>query len=216
MLIVATGVVPAIPGSIDDAAMLMDLQALDRTAAPRGGRASQPARAWVTASDAVVHGRGDARLSRSGRASSPSPPIRPRHLGSAAVALWVAAAGGVALAVLAVGAVAGAQLRSRRDEVVVLRAVGVESQRQGAVRRLEMLAVLAYGVIAGVVGGVASTLLTVSALARAAVPRRYASLATAPMFDPLLLAAELGLLLAPPPDRRRRVRRNRGRGRHGD
>ncbi len=50
-----------------------------------------------------------------------------RILGSASVALWAAAAGGVALAILAVGAVAGAQLRSRRDEVVVLRAVGVES-----------------------------------------------------------------------------------------
>jgi hypothetical protein len=197
VLVVTAGIAPAIPGSLDDAAMLIDLQRLNALRLRSAVELPNPARAWVSTSDATatVAAMRDV-LPVGTRFESVELDQSRNILGSAVIALWAAAAGGVALAILAVGAVAGAQLRGRRDEVVVLRAVGVESGRQGAVRRLELLAVLAYGLLAGVLAGLASSLLTASALARAAVPRPYASLATTAMLDPLLLAGGLGLLVA--------------------
>ena len=75
-------------------------------------------------------------------------------LGSAAIALWVAAAGCGLLAAVTVGAVVGAQLRSRRLDIVVLRALGLDARMQSAIRRRELLIVLAYGAIIGIVAGV--------------------------------------------------------------
>ena len=115
-------------------------------------------------------------------------------LGSAAIALWVAAAGCGLLAAVTVGAVVGAQLRSRRLDIVVLRALGLDARMQSAIRRRELLIVLAYGAIVGVVAGVAVTMLTVPQLARAAVPNPYSTVLTFLGVDAVGLAVGLGVL----------------------
>lgn len=196
VLVVTAGIQPGIPGSNSDRALLMDLQRLIALELRESVSPEAPSRVWVATTDAadVIPALRDA-LPVGTRYESVQTDQSRSILGSAVVALWVAAAGGVALAIIAVIAATGAQLGGRRTEVVVLRAVGVDSRRQAAVRRLELLAVLGYGLAAGVVAGTATTVLTLSALARAAVPRRYASLATVSSVDPLLLAIGLGVLI---------------------
>ncbi len=115
-------------------------------------------------------------------------------LGSAAIALWIAAAGCAVLALAAIGAVVGAQLRSRRGEVVVLRAIGLGSREQGAIRRRELAFVAAYGGIAGVLAGGVIVLITIAPLARAAVPNAYVGLPTQPLFEPFALPLALAAL----------------------
>jgi ABC-type antimicrobial peptide transport system permease subunit len=117
-------------------------------------------------------------------------------LGSAAIALWVAAGGCVVLALAAIGAVAGAQLRSRRGEVVVLRAIGFGSREQGAIRRRELAFVSIYGAITGLVAGVVVVLVSIAPLARAAVPTAMKSLPTDPLFAPLALPVAAAVLAA--------------------
>jgi predicted lysophospholipase L1 biosynthesis ABC-type transport system permease subunit len=112
-------------------------------------------------------------------------------LGSAASALWLGAAGCLVLAVITVIAVARAQLRSRRLDVVALRAIGFGSRDQAAVRRRELGLVLGFGAVAGVIAGATVSLLTVPQLARAAVVEPYASVPTPLAFDVATLAVGL-------------------------
>jgi predicted lysophospholipase L1 biosynthesis ABC-type transport system permease subunit len=116
-------------------------------------------------------------------------------LGSASIALWVAAAGCGLLAAVAVGAVVGAQLRSRRLDIVVLRALGLDARMQSAIRRRELLIVLVYGAVVGVVAGAAVAMLTVPQLARAAVPNPFSTVPTPLGADVVGLAAGLGALV---------------------
>lgn len=196
VLMQVVGVQPAIPGSSGDGVLLIDLRRLEALQLRNEVMPPNPGRMWVATTDAAatVAAMRDALPVGTRYQSSAIDPSR-EALRSAVIALWAAALGGLALAVLAVGAATGAQLRDRREEVVVLRAVGLESRRQAAIRRRELLAVLGYGVVAGVVAGGASAMLTLSALARAAVPGRYGSLATVATVDPPVLAIAFGLLI---------------------
>lgn len=67
-------------------------------------------------------------------------------------AFWLAAAGATVLALAGVLAVAGATLRDRRGEVIVLRAVGLGPVAQARARAAELITV---GLVALAVGGVA-------------------------------------------------------------
>lgn len=194
---VIAGSVPAIPGAREEAALLMDLRTLAALRLRHDVEPPPPNRVWAMSSDgAATVAALRQELPVGTRFESAATDRTRAILGSAVTALWAGAVGAVALAVLAVGAVAGAQLRSRRDEVVVLRAVGVDAARQAGIRRLELGALLLYGLTAGVLAGAASALLTIASLARAAVPQRYTSLLTVTEFDPVLLLAGLGALIA--------------------
>jgi ABC-type antimicrobial peptide transport system permease subunit len=91
--------------------------------------------------------------------------------------------------------VVGAQLRARRLDIVVLRALGVDSRMQAAIRRRELLIVLAYGTVVGIVAGVVVSVLTIPQLARAAVPNPYGTVPTALGVDVVGLAIGLGALV---------------------
>jgi ABC-type antimicrobial peptide transport system permease subunit len=121
-------------------------------------------------------------------------------LETAVIALWLGAAGAGLLAVLAIGAVVGAQLRARRSEVVILRAIGLDSTSLGALRRRELAIVLGFGLLVGLVAGSTVLIFAVGALARAAVPDAYTALPTLVRMDWIALGAGLllivGVLLA--------------------
>ena len=136
----------------------------------------------------------------------PPPPAPVRTSGKAVAAMVLGIVGLVlgwlfvpiiclVLAIITVIAVARAQLRSRRLDVVVLRAIGFGSRDQAAVRRRELGLVLGFGAIAGLIAGAVVSLLTVPQLARAAVVEPYDSVPTPLVIDLAALSAGLALLL---------------------
>ena len=121
---------------------------------------------------------------------------------------WVSAAMGLALALLAIAAVVIEQLRARRAEVGLLRALGVTPGVQARMRAAEVQATAAVGAVLGVLVGVAVAVLVIPELVRVAVPGDSASPGPArgavpetvtpgiaTVFDVPALALALGALL---------------------
>jgi len=121
---------------------------------------------------------------------------------------WVSAAMGLALALLAIAAVVIEQLRARRAEVGLLRALGVTPGLQARMRAAEVQATAAVGAVLGVLVGVAVAVLVIPELVRVAVPGDSASPGPArgavpetvtpgiaTVFDVPALALALGALL---------------------
>lgn len=194
------GIVPAIPGAQSASAVLVDgnvvaaargrLYNVTPTAHVAWVGSSDPAATFAALSDAVPAGVVVRSLAVDGDRGI---------LDSAATALWIGAAGAGILAVVALIAVVGAQLRSRRSEMSVLRALGLSERAMARSRQAEIGIVLALGAVVGAVAGVVVTVLTIPALARAAVPGAYESLATTVGIQPvglLLGLAALGLAFA--------------------
>ncbi len=69
---------------------------------------------------------------------------------------------------LAVLAITSTFARDRRDEVVVLRALGMSGSQQGRNRLIELVSVVVAAVVTGVITGLIASVLTVSELATAA------------------------------------------------
>jgi hypothetical protein len=210
MLLVATAppvtakvadVVVAIPSARQSEAVLVDIDVLNALQLRSSAAPEPPRTLWIGADDpAAVAGALHAVLPQDSTVEVLGLDPDRAMLGSAAIALWIAAAGCAILALAAIGAVVGAQLRSRRGEVVVLRAIGLGSREQGAIRRRELAFVTAFGGIAGLTAGVLVVLITVAPLARAAVPNAFVGLPTLPLFEaialPVALAAAAGLVAA--------------------
>jgi hypothetical protein len=197
VLTVITDVVVGIPGASDAAAVLVD-SAVVSTLQLRSLAEPPPASVhWVGTADPRPMGD-RLRQGLPGEVDVEVIELDPDRemLGSAVISLWVAAVGSALLALAALGAVAGAQLRGRRGEVVVLRAIGMGSRQQGRIRRREFDLVTAFGAVVGVLAGLLAALATIAPLARSAVPDSYPEVPTATMFEPISLALALaGLLL---------------------
>jgi ABC-type antimicrobial peptide transport system permease subunit len=112
-------------------------------------------------------------------------------LATSSLVLWATAIGSVVLALAALGAVVGAQLRSRRDETAVLRALGFSARQQGALRRRELLAVVGFGALAGLVAGALVVIVVIAVFVRAAVPGSYPGIPTEVALDIPLLGGAL-------------------------
>jgi hypothetical protein len=192
---VVTDVVLAVPAASSADSILLDIDVLNAIRLRTSASPELPRTYWIGADEPreVAEALRSALPRGTAVKSLELDSDRPM-LGSAAIALWVAAAGCVVLALAAIGAVVGAQLRSRRGEVVVLRALGFASREQGAIRRRELAFVTAYGAIVGLVAGVVVVLLTVAPLARAAVPNPFKALRTYPFFEPLGLPLAAAVL----------------------
>ena len=87
----------------------------------------------------------------------------------AELALWVAAIGSLALAIISLAAVALTVSRARRGEVAVLRAVGLSARQQSRSRSAELTAIVLLSAGFGVFGGLVVSSLTAANLARSAV-----------------------------------------------
>ena len=190
-----TEIVAVVPGATRAEAVLLDLAVLDGLRFRALALPEVRTRYWI-GSDApgALVPRLRAALPASANVETLAEDPDRRMLGSAAVALWVAAAGTALLVVAALGAVVAAQLRARRDEVVILRAVGVTARDQGRIRRQEFSVLAWYGMLIGIIAGLAAVALTVAPLARASVPEAYGSLPTRVAFEPGQLAIALLVL----------------------
>jgi predicted lysophospholipase L1 biosynthesis ABC-type transport system permease subunit len=91
-------------------------------------------------------------------------------LQSARTVVWVAGVATALLALLTVASSLLAELRGRRAEVDVLRAVGVGARGQSRGRVIEWALLLGIGVVVGAIDGIATCALLMPGLARTAVP----------------------------------------------
>ena len=196
-----TGIVPGVPGATTEVSVLLDSAVLYGLQLREDPTPETPRQYWIatdqpTAVATALRTELPAQMRIDALAVDPARTM----LGSAVTALWVGAIGSALLAVVAVSTVAGAQLRSRRAEVVILRAVGLSSGALASIRRRELFIVLGYGILVGLLSGATVTAIVLSSLARAAVPDPYSSLPTSVQIDvPLLaigLVVFLGLLAA--------------------
>lgn len=189
-------VIPAIPGAAFESAVLIDRAVVLHYLVRTQDASTLSREFWIdTDSPQTVVEALRNELPANARTQIAGDPAGRIVLGSASFALWLGALGCMILAVITVVAVVRAQLRSRRLEVVVLRAIGLSSRQQSAVRRRELGLVLGYGVAAGLIAGAAVTALTVPQLARAAVVDPYSAVPTALGFDLVGLAVGLAALI---------------------
>jgi predicted lysophospholipase L1 biosynthesis ABC-type transport system permease subunit len=191
-------IVPVVAGETGDYAALVDLGDLGMQQLRTATTIPDATERWLTTTDvsATAAAVRDA-VGPDPRITTTSPEAENTLLGSARVALWWGAIGALLLAVVSVSAVAGALLRSRAPEVTILRAVGMSARQQAAGRRRELGLLLGFSLIAGVVGGVVVSLLTVGGLARSTVLDPIAALPTPVSIDALAFGASiLAFLLA--------------------
>lgn len=189
-------IVPAIPGAELETAALVDLGYVLHQRLRVQYDVELPREFWVdtTGPDATAAAL-RSELPPNTRMQTSDDPAGRAVLGSAAIALWLGALGCLVLALITVVAVVRAQLRSRRLDVVVLRAIGFGSRDQAGVRRRELGLVLGFGLLTGIIAGAAVAVLTVPQLARAAVVEPYSTVPTPLFFDLIGLGAGIAALV---------------------
>ncbi|MBD8078135.1 ABC transporter permease [Cellulosimicrobium arenosum] len=171
-------VVEVVPGAVEQTAVLADLatwlqhglrvaQAVPRPDAVWIGTDDDLAARAQVADEAAGLAATQASATDEGVAQAAGGDAGPDAAAPVRVAFWLAAAGAVVLALAGVLAVALSQLRARRAEVAVLRALGTLPGVQARGRAFELAAVGALALVLGVVAGWAVAALTVPALARA-------------------------------------------------
>ena len=193
------GITPAIPGTTGGLGLLLDLDRLevgllgtDRPADtttggyPGGG----VTRYWLSSADpAATRAALPEGLEVAATRVSDAEPT------STAIALWLGALGALLLAAATLLAGNGMVSRARSGELRVLRALGMSRREIAAARRLEIVVVVAFGVLLGAASGVVSAVLTVSDLARSATIGLPATLDVPLLVDPVPLAILLGATL---------------------
>ncbi len=166
-------IIPAVPGTSNGLGVVADLPGLLHEQLLSYATVPAPGEVWISTSDpsAITGTRVTTTV--------PSDSL----LAAGRGALWIGGIGGLVLAVAAVSAIAGALLRGRSGELVVLRVVGLTARQQADSRRREMLVVILYSTLAGLLAGAAASVLLVPGLARSAVLDPPAALATALRVD---------------------------------
>ena len=114
----------------------------------------------------------------------------------ATVALIAGALGALLFALVGIAAATEGLVRSRRDEILVLRALGAEQGLQQASLRGELVAALVYAVAVGAIAALATAIVTVPALAHAADPGAGPALQPSVRVDPFSLVAAALVLAA--------------------
>ncbi|MET0888062.1 MAG: FtsX-like permease family protein, partial [Mycetocola sp.] len=193
---VVVGIVPAIPGAASEAAVLLDASLIQAIRARFYDPTPTPQVAWIgtnstasslpTLRDVVPAGAAVSAL-----AVDPNRGI----LGAAVAAMWVGAAGAGVLCFIAVLVSMSVQVRARRNEGLILRALGVTDREVATDRSAEVVIVAIAGLLSGLGAGLIVAKLTISPLARAAVPGSYAAIETVTGFHPFGLFIGLAILL---------------------
>jgi ABC-type lipoprotein release transport system permease subunit len=114
----------------------------------------------------------------------------------ATAALIAGALGALLFALVGIAAATEGLVRSRRDEILVLRALGAEQGLQQASLRGELVAALVYAVAVGAIAAVAAAIVTVPALAHASDPGAGPALQPSVRVDPFSLVAAALVLAA--------------------
>lgn len=193
--VVVAGIVPVVPTSPTAVALLIDLGVLQHYSLRLTERQPGATDLWISSDDpATTAAAVREALPANTRLETAADPAARDFLGSATTALWLAAAGCAVLAVAGVAAAGRSLRRERRRGIAILRALGLGPRDQAGIRTRELGAVVGFGAVAGLVAGAAVVLLTIPAVARAAVPGLDPGLATPPGVELVPLAIALGAL----------------------
>ena len=193
--VVATA--PALPGSTAGLGVLVDLVDLDAGMLADNGPVLQASDIWIASSQPSATSEAATLVSRypasvQDRVSASVAPV----LDPTTLALVADLGGVVLIALIAFAATAATLARSRRDEGVVLSALGVTARAQAMLRGVELAAVTLFAAICGVAAGIIAALLTAGVLAASAVPGSAGDLELPPLHPAALtLAAVLVALL---------------------
>lgn len=188
-------IVPAVPSAGDADAVLIDLAVLQVDAVLTTEFPRAPNALWIQQgeTDAAADVR---RALPPNTALSYSDDSAGRAVvGSAALAVWAAAALCCLLALVTLAAVASSEHRTRMPEIGLLRALGLRAREQASTRRGEWTAVLAGAIVIGLVAGLAVAALTVPQLASATIPCTDLGLGTPLRIDVTGLAIALVALV---------------------
>ena len=192
------GVTPVIPGSTAEFGVLVDLTDLDTAMLADRGPVLQAAEVWIASADAA------ATVEAASRASHYPASVQSRATASVAPllaptvrALILDLAGVVIIALIAFGATAATLFRSRREEGVVLSALGLSARGQATLRGIELATVTIFAALTGIVAGVVAATFSAGTLAASAVPGAAGGLPIPPLASAVLpLVAVVVALLA--------------------
>lgn len=194
--VTVVGISPVIPGTRTGEGVLVDLAVIQDSAFLLGLDNISAHEWWVATVDpAAAAAEVKKRAPSSTLVSTAAPSVAERVLESARTVVWIAGAATALLALLAVAAGLLTELRARRDEVDVLRAVGISPRVQARNRATEWGILLALGVLAGLVDGFLVCVVLVPGLARTAVPHAIGALRTSFQVDVLGGAVAFAALL---------------------
>ncbi|KAA1395566.1 FtsX-like permease family protein [Aeromicrobium ginsengisoli] len=182
-------VVDTLPGVTGARGIAADLPTLVSYALGADAAIPAPDAVWIASAhpDRVIRAATSASVVRT--AATTGTPGAGAHVVASALDTWWWAAGSVIVfAALATAAMSTSLGRRRRDELRVLRALGVTPGSQARIRTTELGGAVATGGAVGLMAGAIAVLLTVADLARSATPDRPASV------EPELSFAVAGLL----------------------
>jgi hypothetical protein len=184
-------IVQEVPGSSGERALMLDLPALQAQTLRLGAAANTPDRVWASSDDPVGAAASIRSAVPDARVSGYAIDSTATALHAVPRALWLGMIGGIILALAALAAVAGELLRLRRDEVVVLRSLGMSARDVARVRRRELILVCVAALVVGAIAGAVTAALTVPGLARAAILDPFVDSPVPLQVDALSLGAAL-------------------------
>ncbi|NYF16677.1 hypothetical protein HDC37_001502 [Microbacterium sp. AK009] len=192
---VVAAIVPSIPGTAEPVALFVDLTVLqmDAILAPRS--VVPPTAIWVDQTGPGAAAEVRRVIAPSATVLTAASDDRRTILAAPAEAMTVVAIVTILLSALTLVVVAGGERRSRVSEVAALRALGLRPTAQAALRGRQWTGTIVIGLLIGAVAGCAVVLLTVRALARAAVPDAALAPAMSIQVDSALLSAGLCALV---------------------
>ncbi|WP_299167117.1 FtsX-like permease family protein [uncultured Arthrobacter sp.] len=167
---IVAAVAPVLPGTTESTAVLADLQAYSRASLASSPAPPRPGEIWLASSDRGATAAAAAGIAGPGATvSTADNSLIGRFLAPAATSLWIGAIGALLVGGAALTASIVTLVQSRRSEVAVLRALGMQAQDQVRGRRWEVLSVGGAAVVLGLLTGLGVAALTVSLLAQAVV-----------------------------------------------
>ncbi len=204
-----SGVVPFVPGVQSRFGIVADFGAFNNYVLSTSPIVPAANQVWVATSNASAL---TGALPDGATAVTASTAVNSDFAVPAERALWIAAAGGLLLAAISLGAVALTVARARRGEIAVLRAVGVSARGQSRSRVWELGAVILVSTGFGILAGAIVSALTVPNLVHSAVESAPSGMPAPLEFafveGGVLLAITLAALLGIAALNARRVRRS--------
>ncbi|NJC23123.1 hypothetical protein BJ994_002199 [Arthrobacter pigmenti] len=174
---VVGAVSPVLPGTTESVAALTDLQAYGQAWLGSSSTQPRPGEIWLASGDRASTSAAAAAIAGPGSTvTSADNSLIARFLSPATTALWIGAIGTLLVGGAALTASIVTLVQSRRSEVAVLRALGMQARDQVRGRRWEVLSVGAAAVVLGLLAGLGVSALTVSLLAEAVVVNAAESL----------------------------------------
>lgn len=190
------GIVPALPGTLSPAAVLIDSSALAATLISARATLPDPRELWIATDDPQVVLERVAAVEGIVSVSGPGAVTVTDAAAAVRLVFWVAATGAVLLAVTGVGAVAATLLRVRRSEVAVLRALGMTPGAQARSRAAELWGVTAAALLLGAGAGWLVGALVIPDLARSTTLAEQVAFSPQVTLELPLWAGLIGLLVA--------------------